>query len=206
MIRALILLSVLAFLGGCTPTIRAETLRFHQGLELGTGKSFAIVAEGTQHNNLEFKHYAELVNAQLQQHGLRQAASLQAADYRVYFSYGSDGGRQYIASYPDYGLHGGIGTYGDNIGIGVGSTFYDPYRYRSYADSYVVYNYRLDMRMEEMHSGNKNEVFQGHVSASGDDQGLNRSMPCLVRAMFDNFPGPHGVEQNITLPLASCRN
>lgn len=205
MARLLILASILALLGGCTPTIRANTLRFNQGLELGAGKTFAIVAEGTQRNNLEFNHYAELMNAGLQRNGLQQANSLESADYRVYFSYGSDGGRQYVASYPDYGLHGGFGTYGDNIGMGVGSTFYEPYRYHNNLSSYIVYSYRLDMRIENMRSPNRNEVFQGHVTGSGDSGGLNNAMPCLVTAMFQNFPGLNGVEQTISIPLASCR-
>jgi hypothetical protein len=137
--------------------------------------------------------------------GFKQAESLRAADYRITFSYGNDGGRQFVTSYPDYGWHGGIGTYGGNVGIGVGGPFYDPYRYRRNVESYVIYTYYLDLHMEDMRSGNKTEVFQGRVAASGDVDGISGAMPCMVAALFADFPGQSGIETQLSLPLDGCR-
>lgn len=203
MFRLLSFISALALLGACTPTLSAKALRFNQGLELNTGKTFAIVAEGEQNNNLEFNHYAELLNRQLQIHGLQQASSLVAADYRVYFSYGSDGGRQFVQSYPDVGLRGGFSSYGSGVGIGIGGPLYDPYRHNR-VESYVVYTHRFEMRIENAHSRGRNNVFQGRVVGSGGSQGIAANMPCLIAAMFQDFPGRSGVEQDISLPLTAC--
>ncbi|MCH2547333.1 MAG: DUF4136 domain-containing protein [Alphaproteobacteria bacterium] len=203
MFRSICFIIIALAASGCTPTIHADAIRFHDGLEVSANKSFAIVAEGKQHNNLEFNHFAQMVNAKLQQNGLRQSSSLEAADYRVYFSYGSDGGKHYVRSAPDYGFHGGIGTYGSGVGLGVGGTFYDPYYRRNRVDSFIVYTYYLTLRIEAEPS--KQQVFNGEITASGDTTSLVGVMPCMVEAMFKEFPGPNGVQQRISLPREGCQ-
>lgn len=199
--RLLCLLSLLAVLPACTPTVSAQALRFNKGIELGTGKDFAIVAEGNQANNLEFNHYAELVNRGLQSHGLQQAGSLESADYRVTFGYGSDKGTHIVNTYPDYGMYGGFGSYGSHIGLG--GTFYPR---RSYASSYQqYYSHRFELRITDANARGMPTVFQGRVSAEDGNATINSIMPCLVAALFSNFPGADGVEQTVTLPRASCR-
>lgn len=193
------LISLLALVSACTPTVSAQALRFNKGIELGTGKDFAIMAEGSQGGDLEFNHYAELVNRQLQTRGLSQAPSLESADYRVMFSYGSGEGTRVINNYSTYGMYGGLGSYGS--GIGVGGAYYPPH-HRS--ESYQTFDHRFELRIVDANSRAMPTVFQGRVTTEDSNPNITRIMPCMVLALFSNFPGPDGVEQTVTLPAESC--
>lgn len=200
MLRFVCLSFLLLGLTGCASFFEAQALHFNKGVQLHSGKTFAIVAEGAQQNNLEFNHYAELVNAQLQMNGLRQASSLGSADYRVTFAYGSNGGSQIVESYPDYSLYGGYGSYGSMIGAG--GTFYPPPH--SQVTSYALYTHRLELWMRDAAQSNMPTVFQGRVIVSRSDPSITSAMPCMVKAMFVEFPGPDGVERDVNLPVESC--
>lgn len=200
MLRFVCLSFLLLGLTGCASFFEAQALHFNKGVQLHSGKTFAIVAEGTQQNNLEFNHYAELVNTQLQMSGLRQAESLGSADYRVTFAYGTDGGRQIVESSPDYGLYGGYGSYGSMIGVG--GTFYPPPH--SQVTSYALYAHRFELWMRDANKPYMPTVFQGRVTSVESDPSVARVMPCMVMAMFAEFPGPDGVERNVRLPVEAC--
>lgn len=201
MLRFICLSILLLGLTGCASVFEAQALHFNKGIQLHAGKTFAIVAEGGQQNNLEFNHYAELVNTQLQLNGLQQAGSLGGADYRVTFVYGTDGGQQVVESYPDYGLYGGYGSYGSMIGVG--GTFYPPPHTR--VTSYALYTHRFELRMQDARTHNMPTVFQGRVITAVSDPSLTSVMPCLVKVMFVEFPGPDGVEREVRIPSEACR-
>lgn len=192
-------LCVLLLATACTPTISAQTLRFNKGLELGTGKTFALVAEDNQANDLEFNHYAELVSRGLQTHGLPQASSLASANYRVTFTYTTDEGTRVINNYPDYGVYGGYGSYGSSIGVG--GTVYPR---GGMSESYRFYTHRLELRIADVYSSPGSTVFQGRVSAEDSNPNITRIMPCLVAALFQSWPGINGVEQSVEVPATAC--
>lgn len=199
--RIISLFLILLFVSACVVTQEAKVLRYNNGVE--QGKRFAIVAEGAQQGDLEFNHYAELVNAQLQTHGIPQSNSLDGADYRVTFSYKTDAGKQVIESYPDYGMYGSIGNNGG--GYGVGGTLYDPYyNSRRATSSYTVYTHSLELRVVAVNQRGVPTVWQGKVSAEDSNNSINAIMPCLVQALFVGFPASSGKEQTVSVPAATC--
>jgi hypothetical protein len=198
--RIITLILLMFLVSACVISRQAQVLRFDNGLEVG--KRFAIVAEGAQQGDLEFTHYAELVNAQLQTHGFPQAQSLDAADYRVFFSYHTDSGKQVIETHPDYGFYGGVNNYGD--GFGVGGTLYDPYYQRRSVTSYTTYTHRLELRIIAASQRGMPTLWQGKATMEDGNSSINAVMPCLVAALFSGFPAGGGVEQAVMVPTAIC--
>lgn len=189
-------------LSACTPTLGARVVGYHDGLELRPGKSFAVVAQDGQENDLEFRHYAEIVNRHLHAQGLVQAVSLNRADYRVQFRYGIDGGRQQVVSYPARG-YGGMSTFygsGGYTGIGMGYTM--PY-HGSRVESYTTYTRLFELQILR-NKGVRDTVYQGRVVSTGENASFSSVAPCMIAALFQNFPGPNGQEMIVRLPLASC--
>lgn len=204
--RVVSCLVALLLLAACssTPTLRAQTISYHDGLQLGAGKQFAVVAEDGQMNDLEFKHYAERVNTHLHRFGLKQAPSLAEADYRVHFSYSVDDGKQNIVSYPARGYGGVSSVYGSRGYSGVGLGYSMPiYGYGNRTESYTVYTRRFELRIVEANKA-RNSVYQGRVTSSGQGASFAAVAPCMIAALFENFPGVDGREVSIRLPMDSC--
>lgn len=196
------LLCLIPFVAACTPTLNARAVSYHNGLELGQGKQFAIVADGDQQNNLEFTHYAEMVNRQLHRHGLTQAPSLDTAYYRVQFRYDVDEGKQQIVSYPSRS-YGGLGGYygsGGYSGVGIG---YSMPIYGNRVESYTSYTRVFEMEILR-NDRSRAKVYQGRVTSRGENDSISAIAPCMIAALFENFPGVDGQEVSISLPYAAC--
>lgn len=195
---------LLVVLSGCTPTLNARAISYHDGLELGAGKQFAVVAEAGQENNLEFKHYAELVNHHLHAAGLTQAPTLAEADYRVQFRYRVDEGRQQVVSYPARNYGGLGGYYGSSgyRGIGIG---YSMPIYGNRVESYTSYTREFALELLR-NDRSRATVYQGKVTSMGEGPNFASVAPCMIAALFRNFPGPDGQEVAVSLPVESCRS
>lgn len=199
-----IVLSALFLLvaAGCTPTLNARAVSYHEGPEL-VGKRFAVVALDGQENDLEFRHYAEIVNRHLHAKGMTQAPSLDNADYRVQFRYGVDGGRQQIVSYPARGYGSVGGFYGGGFrGVGMG---YSMPVYGNRVESYT--NYTREFTLELLRNDrSRTAVYQGRVTSIGGGSSFSAIASCMIAALFENFPGPSGQEVHVSLPLAACQS
>jgi len=192
-------LSALA-LSGCATGLNTRVSRFQQ-LSAPTGQTFFVQAKDPRlDGSLEFQHYADVVAAQMTQHGYQRAADPAHADLVVDMHYGVDHGRERIVSDPDpwgpWGPWGG-GFWG---GRGWGWGWRDPFLLGpSYGNvhSYTVYTSELDLDIDRTADGK--QVFQGRAEAHSNTDSLPRLVPQLITAMFTGFPGNSGETVKITV-------
>ena len=114
-------------LAGCASSLPAEVTTFHQlpARAQWQGRSFALVTEPAQQDNLEFANYAQSVRQALVRQGLVEAPAQRVADYAVSVRYGtvqSQGGSVRSGSSVGVGVGGGgfsLGGLGIGLGIGI---------------------------------------------------------------------------------------
>lgn len=207
MFRLFGFIALLLVLPACTSTINAHTVRYHRPHDIQPGMSFAVVAEDSQWNDLEFRHYANMVSSRLQQLGLPQAESLHTADFHAFLHYGIDNTSQQIITHnTGPRVYGGVSSYhgrrGSGLGVGLGMPLYgDPYGYSS--RSYVLSNPYFELRL--VRSGRQKATsYQGRAVIRGTSASLTNAVPCLITALLRDFPGADGVEQQVRLHPSEC--
>ena len=186
----ILVLALPLLLGACSTSLVASAIGYHNGLELGTGKTYAVIAKEGQENDLEFRHYAQIVNQQLSSHGLRQSDSLPQADYRVLLDYGVDDGKEHteIRSMR-------VGGYGDKD---EDKSYYIPY-----TSSYMTYGHSFALEMQRNDAG-RQAVYQGEVSKTSRNDDFTVDASCLILALFRNFPGTNGERITVLQPREQC--
>lgn len=194
----LVLVTALA-LAGCASKFRSDVSSWHR-LPPPSGETFVIDAKDPRkQGSLEFAQYASLVAAELQRVGYRPAARGAQPNLVVRFDYGIDGAREKVRSY-DSGFYGG-GYYGYHRpfwgpGWGYGAGFDD------YPDvrSYTVYDRKLELEIAAADNPGQN-LYETRVVSDGRSNRLEEVMPLMVRALFQDFPGPSGTTRQISIDL-----
>ncbi|MEM8799633.1 MAG: DUF4136 domain-containing protein [Pseudomonadota bacterium] len=194
----LLAVASLGFLAACATTIKSDVARFHN-IRPDSGETFAIVAaDPDKVGSLEFEQYAQLMNIELTDIGLRRVDSPEAADLIVSMDYSVADARErvrstgsFIGGFGTFGRFGGFnrfGGFGHGGGFGAG--------FNSRVDSVTIYDRVLVVEMDS--AGEDGErVFEGRVESTGRNKRLPEVMPFLVEAMFRDFPGQSGVTQEI---------
>jgi hypothetical protein len=198
--RHLAVLALSALLAACgSPSVTASVLRFHELGAAPTGKTFALAPESGQEGGLEYKAYARMVAARLEEAGFRPAPDAAGADIVVSIVYSVDDGRSEVWSVPVYGYTDMWRRY---YGAQVGWPMpYDVIGTDTH--STTIYTHRLDLRMQDgakLRQGTRVNLFEGHVLAERSARDLVSTMPYMVTAMFDGFPGVNGVPVKIVVP------
>lgn len=195
---------VLASLAACASPFRADVSRFQSQLPAPEGQTFAVIAEEPAlAGGLEFSHYADYVEAQMERLGYTQA-SPENATLLVEFDYGVDRGRERIRTSgfydpfysPWYGYHRAYRYY---------PSFYRPYRFGWHdpffggpqVDSYTVYTSGIELSIDQAATGER--LFEGRAQAVSTSDRLQYLVPNLVEAMFTDFPGNSGETVRITI-------
>ena len=201
--RALGALIIALLLGGCAATLETQVTSFHRlpdGLE---GQRFVITATAEQKDSLEFASYAGLVREALAGKGLRDAGA-DAADLDVTLHYRVDpvgsasaGG---TGGYAGFGIGSGgfsVGTFGIGIGIPIGSG----------ARSGEPATYQRSLQVEIDRLGGtagatgRTRIFEARAISDGPSASLAPVMGAMVRALFQEFPGPDGRTRIVTVPV-----
>lgn len=201
--RLLSLVPVLALLAlaGCGPAVvSSNVLRFHTlNAPGGQGRTFAVVPDDKQQGNLEFRAYADMVAKRMQAQGFRPVAENARPDLVVRIFYAVDDGRTEIWTTPIY-------SYNDYWRRYYGAAAAWPYPYYDVTgantNSTTVYTHRLELTMvdgDAHRAGKKEDVFEGRAVAERQTRDLVLTMPFLVEALFDNFPGQSGVPTVVRL-------
>ncbi|MFZ9394466.1 MAG: DUF4136 domain-containing protein [Erythrobacter sp.] len=208
--RALKLAAVpllLAGLAACaSPGFKADVSRFQAQLPAPAGESFAVVADDPAlAGGLEFARYADLVEAQMERLGYKQAAEPGQASLLVRFDYGIDNGREKVRT-TDTGFYDPFwdpwyrGYYRSRYyrprGLW-GYGFYDPWFGGPEIRSYTVYTSEIDLKIDRAGSGER--LFEGKAQAVSTSNRLQHLVPNLVEAMFVDFPGNSGETLRITI-------
>lgn len=196
---------LLAALSACASGFRADVSRFQSQLPAPQGQTFAVVADDPALvGGLEFSQYAELVDAQMEKLGYREAAPGNAT-LLVRFDYGVDDGRERVRSSgfgrdpffsPWYGFrpyYGRSGFYRSRLW---GYGWYDPF-FDNSVDSYTVYTSGIDVKIDR--AADNARLFEGKAEALSTSKRLQYLVPNLVEAMFTDFPGNSGETVRITV-------
>jgi hypothetical protein len=198
------LMAALFFVAGCATRVTSDVARFHR-LPKPNGETFQIEPKDkAKLGSLEFNQYAGLVGDKLVDVGYQATPQGQKPDLIVRLDYGVSNGQVRVNSYPSMGGYG----YPYGYSRWWNSYFYDPFYpygfgYEPEIRSEVYYVRRLSMDIARGTAGDSGKepekLFEGRVESEGTDNRMPEVMPYLVKAMFDNFPGPSGVTQHIVI-------
>ena len=131
MMRLPFIVSLVLLVSACA-TIRSNISVFHKLNPKVEGMKYTILPSEEQVESLEYKSYEKVVRQQLNAKGLKEVP-FGEAEVIVFFSYGIDGGKEAVSTYPIYGqtgvssssTYGTIQNYG-SYGTYSGTTTYTP--------------------------------------------------------------------------------
>lgn len=204
--RYLMLVLMGFVLAGC---VKGRVSQFH--VLDSVPKSFIVIASNQEQESLEFRSYANLVSAQLINHGWHPA-TFDSADVAVFLQYQISQGHQVAFNYPIFGqvptgsstTFGTVSTFGNTatfnaattqqtaLGVvGSGSGSRTEYERAVSVTMYSVKAYRESQKMERL--------FEGEIRSSGSRGDLPSVMPTLIRGLLDDFPGKSGRTRTVKL-------
>jgi hypothetical protein len=193
-------------LSGCAGTIvRSEVTAFHEANADFGDKSYTFVRDARQDNDLEYRHYEDLVRGELQRLGFAEkaGAGLQASlryqadarDVRVVEPVVVD--PWYGPGFPRYRYpYGFYGPYADPF-------WYAPPLVQPVERRFVSYSRRLEIAIAR--AADRKNLYQVVVNSQGQNPSLAAVMPAMVRSAFTDFPGPSGVPRVLEVKLEPAR-
>lgn len=189
-------------LGGCGPgVVNSNVLRFHtpQAYPIAN-RTFAVIPQETQRGSLEFQAYAEMVAKRMQALGYRPVPANANPDLAVLLHYAVDDGRTEIWTTPIY-------SYSDYWLRYYGASPW-PYPYQDITGanthSTTIFTHRLEMQIVEgdaHRAGRPSNLFEGRAVVERQARDIVGTIPYLMDAMFDGFPGPNGVPTTVSIPV-----
>jgi len=188
-----------ALLSGCaTPTVQARVTSFQQWPTGVAGEAYRFVdAAPGQAGNLEYQAYQDMVRAGIGPTGLVEARDGGRARFTVSFRYGAEQTQVMVRRAYDPYFYGGYGGFYGPRWWGGGFGYWGP----DWVDvPTVAYRNRLSVEIHDTARGGA-EVYRSTAYIVTGREDLVRTMPYLVRAIFDNFPGNNGSEREVEYPL-----
>ena len=208
MMRLPFVVSLVLLVSACA-TIRSNISVFHELKPQVAGMKYVLVPTKDQEGSLEHKTYEKVVRKQLNAKGLKEV-EFDEAEVVVFFSYGIDGGKQAINSYPIFGqtgvsssnTYGTVQSYGNSATYS-GTTTYTP----TYGvvgtgtTSYTRYTRYLSLDIIDKDStlseDKINRVYEAKVISSGRTSQLPEIVPVMIEALFEEFPGESGSTRTV---------
>ena len=202
MARLSFVLLLVLFTASCL--VRSQVTVFHDFEPNIKKTKYIVLATEEQKNSLEHRSYEKLVKQQLDLQGFKEVP-LDEADVVVMFSYGDDGGRQIVSSYPIFGQTGvsSSNTYGTVQSYGNSATYSGT---TNYTPSYGIVGSGVSSRTEYKrflylsmidHSASKSgdeikRIYEGKVVSNALNSNLPEAVPVMIKALFKEFPGESG--------------
>lgn len=202
-------LAVMLLCGGCASYFGAEVTAYHQAEPALPGLSFRLAPDAQQENSLEFQTYAAQVRQALLAHGLRETGSSRP-DVRVALDYTIDHGRPVNYSQPNYAYvfqgyrqvahqrtdaNGQVVTYWETEPL----YGYDLVGYSTYQRTVFRKQARVTLTSTHPLPGRPARLYEGTVVSDSEDSALNNAVPLMLRALFQDFPGPNGVTHRVEI-------
>ncbi len=186
--------AVLVLTGCASTTLAARVTSFQQWPADAQGQPYRFVpTDVSQNNNLEYQTYQDMVRAGIGVTGVVEAQGSVKPRFEVSFKYGSTQTQIMVRqSYSPY-FYGGY-RYGSDPrwGGNWGPNWVDL--------PSVVYRNSLSLEIHDNAHGGA-EVYRSSAYIITEHEDLLQTMPYLVQAIFDNFPGNNGAERHIDYPL-----
>ena len=209
-LRAITAVTLILLLAGCAATVDTQVTSFHRlsnGLE---GQRFVVTPTPEQKDSLEFASYADLVRQALLGKGLLDAGT-GAAQLRVTLHYAVDGTSTVSGAgttgHVGVGIGSGgfsVGSFGIGIGFPIGSGAGRSAEPASYQHSLRVEIDRLDTTAGGSDTGGS-RLYEARATSDGSTPSLAAVMPAMVRAVFEEFPGPSGKTRVVSVPIGEQR-
>ncbi len=199
--RAAAAMGLMLLLAACARPFEARVQSF-QAMPAATGQTFALAPQDeARAGSLEFQSYARLVAAELSQRGFRESGTGQA-DLTVRIDYGAGPGRERLATRPGFASPWGWygrGWWGRPLWWG---GFYDPFWGPGFGApevySFTVYPAFLDVEIRR--AADNVAVFESRAETTTRINDLPSTMPQLVEAMFQDFPGEGSRSRIVRVP------
>jgi hypothetical protein len=198
-----VLIATGLLLGGCASTLRSDVTSF-QRWPADTVSNNAISATysfkrlGGQQGSLEHSSYEDLVRAQLNQLGLKEAVASSKGRFEVSLDYGVNT-RVEKRSEPiwddrPFGYSQWRPAYHHpTLGWRPGYWVHEPFGYAPRVVGYQTVSRDVNTRRLRVDiSEGAAKVFEASATSEGGTRQLSTVMPYLIRSVFDGFPGANG--------------
>jgi Domain of unknown function (DUF4136) len=198
---------LLGALSGCA-LLRSQVAVLHHLPKDLSGTAYVMIPFKEQEGSLQHKAYEEVVRQELNAKGFRETTVDQAQTV-VVFAYGIDTGRGVVSSYPIIGqteastcstFDGTIQSYGCSAWptYGVVGT-------RETSQTEYKRVLRIDIvEKQALAEGNIKKLYEGRVVSSGFSDQLDKVLPKMVKALFEDFPGQSGSTKTSFQPTDSA--
>ncbi len=204
--KKVVVLILSIVVAGCQ-SINTNVSRFN-AFETSAPKRFRIVSAD---QSLEAQSYGQKISDQLAKMGWQQSSN--AAEIDIRFSFAIDHGRTESSTMPIYGQTGGGTTFssgsiysGGRIGTYSGTSFSTPTFGVVGAVPVSTTVYRRVLKLVMIDTRRGKQVFDGTVTSEGTTGTIPPIAPCLIEAMFKDFPGSSGSTVQYNLPFEGCRS
>lgn len=210
--RAVVVAVIALLVSGCA-TMQVEVSVFHDLSPTAQPRKYAIVPTKDQEASLEHKAFRDRVRTEMKKRGYIETSEPEA-DVHVFLFYGVDAGQERVSSYSITGQTGtqymyvpaplpppGIPSYrsGTKIGtptfgvVGTGTTC------ETFFGSYLL----LDMvdRAESVKAGKVTILYEAKVVSIGPSGLAAVTVPVMIDALFQDFPGKSGSTRSLSMPL-----
>lgn len=207
----IVLLFSVFILSSCANSISANVTRYYDPALFSSDRSFAIIPNHSQVNNLEYQQYATIVLNHLIMNGFTPKVNSSEAKFHVQLDYNVGPGEEKGYWSPQYQY---IPTQTYNKTQTISST-YNPYNSVNYTSittipgqsvyvgdryqTYTIYPKYFTMTIVDRASASKRKLFQGTVRSRDSYSQFSSVARGLIDAMFKNFPGENG--QTITVTI-----
>ncbi|HEY4374968.1 MAG TPA: DUF4136 domain-containing protein [Burkholderiales bacterium] len=197
--------------GGCATAVRSEVSAISKLPADLAAKSFYVAPRKEQQGSLEFEHYAQLVGAELQAHGLKPAPAGQA-DLVVLLRYALDQQTELVAT-PTFGPTGSYVGGGTTVMMNGRMVFVPTYSAPMYgftgtAVLPTIVNRRslgVDIVSRDSTPEKPDKLYEANVVSEGYSGTLLQVMPAMIKALFTRWPGPAVRTETIDVRLAPAR-
>lgn len=196
---------------GCAIAVRSDISAINKlPADLST-KSFYVAPRKEQEGSLEFEHYAQLVGAELQAHGLKPAPAGQA-DLIVLLRYAMDQQTELVAT-PTFGPTGSAIGGGTTVMVNGRMVFVPTYSAPLYgftgtAVLPTIVNRRhlgVDIVGRDSTPEKPDKLYEANVVSEGYSGTLLQVMPAMIKALFIHWPGPPVRTETIDVRLAPAK-
>jgi hypothetical protein len=206
----LLLMASGMLLAGCASqqVVKSDVTTFHEWPDTLPDKTYVFERTKEQDNNLEYRSYENMVRAELNRLGFKEAATNQAPALKVMVDYAISV-RDVREIYPVMVSPGWPGPYWRGpYWRGFYGPYYDPFWYgppivEQRESNYQVFTRRLHMVIAQIANGKK--LYDTTVVSEGSNGLLPAIMPYLVRSAFADFPGKNGVPHRVELKMADAQ-
>ena len=207
-VRILWIIAIALSLGACGQPV--DITAFHTLSGNLAGKSFEMAPTESQQGSLEWQTYANMVASNLEAKGLRRVGAQGRADYVVFVAHAVGSGRTSVSAMPMFGQTSAGTTTTTTSYVGrwpVQQTSYTPPTYGVtgyYPVSSTTFGKILKISMMDIKKSVAERtpvtVYEATVTSAGSSASLNRAIPAMVTAMFQDWPGKSGVTRHVEIP------